>query len=241
MRFLEKLLARLSDSSEAATSIKAPIKNAEYQSKRNNEIKFLEQRYDLSSVAGINAIPIPKKKQPSVGNVQSVTGQIEYYLFLKGSEYEKAGKVELALACYRKANQLMPFSSVPYQCDYYLRLPRYLRKLRRFEEARLEESRVYALFPDRGVYELPKDSFLKDMKEAGHTEKKALELYKEYQAECAEKRNKLLLRDDYDWVWEYLSDICPKSFSAYMRARNENSDKFKLIIARANRLGKKIK
>lgn len=61
---------------------------------------------------------------------------------LKAEQYEMAGQVELALACYRKSNELMPLNGVSsYPKERYMRLPRYLRKLRRFDEARAEEEK----------------------------------------------------------------------------------------------------
>lgn len=64
----------------------------------------------------------------------------------KAGQYEKTGEKELALACYRKANALMPMSPFAYDRDRYMRLPRYLRKLRRFDEARAEEAKIASLF-----------------------------------------------------------------------------------------------
>lgn len=123
-----------------------PISAEEYERKRQEEEDFWERRYDLSTISGISTIPVPRRKERISKNMQNVTGRLEYYLMIKAGRYQTAGEIELALACYRKANELMPMSPVMYQRDYYMRLPRYLRKLRRFDEARAEEGKIEAMF-----------------------------------------------------------------------------------------------
>ena len=194
------------------SSAPAPMTAEEYNRHRQVEINALERRYDLSTVAGINAIPIPKVKQRPSGGIGSATGKIEYYLMLKAGQYEKAGAVDLALACYRKANALMPFSSIEYGREPYMRLPRYLRKLRRFDEARFEEAQIATLFASGLVFDYGGD----DPQTA-------------------------LRRAEYDWLWEYLPNICPKSFSAYSRMKKEKTDKYKILVAEAKKLGYIIK
>lgn len=217
------------------------ISAEEYQRIRQKEIDRLERKFDLSTIDGINAIPVPKSKSSPSAGAGSITGRIDYYIMLKAGQYEKNGETELALACYRKANALMEVSPIAYQYDSYMRLPRYLRKLRRFDEARLEEAKIDVLFPDNGVYEMSKSEFMRDMKSAGNTQKSAEELYREYKADRDAEKQKHLYRLDYDWLWEFLPDICPKSFSGYMRMKNANSDKFQKIVATAKEHGYNIK
>lgn len=189
-----------------------PMSSEEYNRHRQAEIDKLERKYDLSTVGGINAIPVPKQKERPAAGISSPTGKIEYYLMLKGGQYEKAGEVDHALACYRKANELMPFSSTEYGREPYMRLPRYLRKLRRFDEARTEEAAINKLFLSGLVFDYGED----DPKTA--------------------KR-----RAEYDWLWEHIPSLCPRSFSAYSRIKNQNTDKYKELVAEAKKLGYKIK
>ena len=84
-----------------------PMSNEEYQEMRRQEVEDLEAKYDLNTVHGINSIPVPRVKERSSGGLPNVTGRIEYYLMRKAGGYEKSGEVDLALACYRKANALM--------------------------------------------------------------------------------------------------------------------------------------
>ena len=160
---------------------------------------------------------------------------------MKAGQYETAGQVELALACYRKANALMPMCAVSaYPKDRYMRLPRYLRKLRRFDEAREEEAKINALFPDDGVFEQSKSEFLEHMKLVGHSKRHAEELYKVYKAERDEEHRKVRCRADYDWLWEFFPELCPKFFSGYMRMKNSNSKNFQKIVEAAKKLGHDI-
>lgn len=309
-----------------------PISNEEYQRKRQAEMDVWEKKYDLSSVQGIEAIPVPKRKEPSGGGIQSVTGRLEYYLMLKAGQYETAGEVDLALACYRKANALMPVSPVPYDRDRYMRLPRYLRKLRRFDEARVEEAKIEELFGEG-------NRFVGESKWAEERNKRLFSDLKQLKtdlveasyircccAECAKYRERVYsvsgkdsrfpklpeyllagehdcgimlypfldgvnsmrtrdgkdlngakiikysnrpfvddrppdeLRDiegierqratdsvreqnrkDYDWLWEHLPSVCPKSLSGYSRMKNANSENYQKIVAEAAKLGYKIK
>ena len=117
-----------------------------YQKMRDFEVAWLERNYDFTSIAGINAIPVtpPPINAPS----NNVTGQVEYYLLKKAGQFEKGNNADMAIACYRKANQLMQHCSTAYSKDYFMRLPNYLRKLRRFDDARSEEAKIDSLFPN---------------------------------------------------------------------------------------------
>lgn len=217
-----------------------PISNEEYQAIRQKEMQHWERKYDFSTVQGINSIPVPTRKTDFSGT-GSITGQLDYYLMLKAGQYETAGQVELALACYRKANELMPMCAVSsYSKERYMRLPRYLRKLRRFDEARVEEAKIALIDPFDGVFERSQAEFIADMLAVGHTKKHAKELYAEYKAERDAEHQKVLYRADYDWLWEFLPEICPKSFSGYMRMKNLNSKNYQKIIAEAQKLGRYI-
>ena len=309
-----------------------PMSSESYNRHRQSEINRLERKYNLSTVAGINSIPVPQRKVKPLGGVPSVTGRIEYYLMLKAGQYEKAGEVDLALACYRKANELMPVSPVEYEKDRYLRLPRYLRKLRRFDEARAEEAKIEQMFgaatrfigEDKRAEKTRKDLFRNlreldtDLVEASYIrcccaecakyrervysvsgrdrrfpklpdallagdhdcgimlwpfidgvnsmrtrnekdlEGKAIIKYsnrpfvddrtpeelrdlagikQQEQVDLAREQNRL----DYDWLWEYLPEICPKSLSAYSRMKNQKTEKYEALKAEAAKHGYKIK
>ncbi len=219
---------------------KNAISNESYQAMRQNEMIYWERRYDLSTVNGINSIPVPLPKSDAFQS-KSITGQLDYCLMLKAEQYEMAGQVELALACYRKSNELMPLNGVSsYPKERYMRLPRYLRKLRRFDEARAEEEKIKRLFPNGGIYEQSKSEFISNMMYVGHTRAQAEALYKTYKSEREAERQKECFRADYDWIWEFLPELCPKSFSAYMRIKNANSEKYTQIIVAAQKMERNI-
>lgn len=193
-------------------STPASISAEEYRQNRLNEVDMLERKFDLSTVEGISAIPVPTQKEEISSGMPNVTGRIEYYLTVKAGQFAANNDVDLALACYRKANELMPLSSVEYGREPYMRLPRYLRKLRRFDEARAEEAKIIRIFSSGSVID-----------------------YGEDPPEIAIKRA------EYDWLWEFLPDLCPKSLSAYSRMKNANSEKYQHLIKAAASLGYEIK
>lgn len=327
MKFWNRLKRLISKAlnDKIAFQMPKPISNEEYQKQRQNEINVLESKYDLKTVDGINSIPVPRTKaQPK--NIPSVTGTIEYYLLLKGGEYEKAGNEELAIACYRKANQLMPMSGVVYQREQYMRLPRYLRKLRRFDEARAEEAKINDMFPngskisrfdlvackenlklnidyfvrhmhsdlvevtwstgccetcakyrgrifsfygmDKRFPRFPSDfcekcglsyfpfvfgfsptyskkkgnALIREMNKAFTDTRTAID-FKEREKNLARERAETIQRknsEDYDWLWEFLPNICPKSLSAYVRMKNARSATYKKIVDEASKYGRII-
>lgn len=122
------------------------MSDEEYQAMRQANIEYLESTYDFSSVEGINAIPGPCEEFKADEIKRDFTGRVEYYLLSKGEQYKKANNAELAIACFRKANELMPMYGDSFSRECFLRLPRYLRALRRFDEARAEEEKIQRLF-----------------------------------------------------------------------------------------------
>lgn len=297
------------------------ISNEEYQEKRRKEALHWERLYDLSTVQGVSAIPVPRRKTDASGN-GSVTGQIEYYLMHKAGQYETEGKVELALACYRKTNELMPMAYFSYQRNYYMRLPRYLRKLRRFDEARAEEATIEKMFSsgsalsdaDEARYQGSKSAEIRWAEKEGtdlvevswisgcceicgkyrgrifsmHGKdsrfpkfpadfcKKCGLTYSSFfdfsTPQYSKKHGRALIREmnkpfidtrtqqdmenyeevlmqiktdairkknseDYDWLWEFLPELCPKSLSGYSRMKNSNSKNYQKIVAEAAKRG----
>lgn len=67
------------------------------------------------------------------------------------------------------------------------------------------------------------------------------EIEKQHIAEQARQQAQEQNRRDYDWLWEYLPSLCPKSLSAYSRMKNQNTDKYKTIVVESAKLGYKIK
>ena len=301
-----------------------------YQELREIEARYLESRFDFTTVEGIDRIPV-SIDEPHPEFICGVTGCIEYYLLSKGSEYEKKRQVDLALACYRKAVLIMPLRGVGYyKIDSYRRLPNYLRKLKRFDEAReaddyirsvlkLDEphevcwtqngrtitircdselskealqrqidrafsdcdglvavsslgaicakcasyrNRVYSLdgknthfpkFPpdfhlDCGLMPFPYyegitssfDEFDNSRPYSDDRTPEEKQSYDQWKAEMDRRKQAEYCREDYNWLMEFCPDCCPKSFSAYMRARSAQTAAFKEIQNAALQLGKSL-
>lgn len=69
----------------------------------------------------------------------------EYVLQRKATQYKKNGQMDLAIACLRKSNDLMPFSPIGFSEKDYMRLVKYLRLDGQNEEADREEREIKAL------------------------------------------------------------------------------------------------
>ncbi len=93
--------------------------------------------YNLDNLDGIEAIPIPVYSKLS--GMTSPENNIEYILQRKATEHRKNGRIDLAIACLRKANEIFPHSNFFWSEKDYLRLVEYLKIAGRFEEADQEE------------------------------------------------------------------------------------------------------
>jgi tetratricopeptide (TPR) repeat protein len=103
-----------------------------------------KEKYDLNTLGGIEAIEIPSYK-PLKG-ISSPTENIEYILQRKATEHKRNGRMDLAIACLRKANEIFPCSNFLWSPSDYLRLVEYLKQNGQFDEARAEEKKINDLF-----------------------------------------------------------------------------------------------
>ena len=101
-------------------------------------------QYDLDSIQGIMNIQIPKYK-PLQGMVNP-SNNIEYILQKKATEHKRNGRMDLAIACLRKSNEIFPHSNFSWPEKDYMRLVEYLKQDRQFDEARREELKIKELF-----------------------------------------------------------------------------------------------
>jgi hypothetical protein len=93
-------------------------------------------QYDLDSIQGIMSIQIPKYKPlQGMGNPSN---NIEYILQKKATEHKRNGRMDLAIACLRKSNEIFPHSNFSWPEKDYMRLVEYLKQDRQFDEARRE-------------------------------------------------------------------------------------------------------
>ncbi len=102
--------------------------------------------YDLETIEGIMSIKIPKYER--LHSIQSPVNNIEYILQRKATEHKKNGRMDLAIACLRKSNELMPYSNFSYTQKDYMRLINYLKKEGRLEEATSEEENIKRTHPE---------------------------------------------------------------------------------------------
>lgn len=101
-----------------------------------------KEHYDLNSIQGIESIPIKSFEYDPQDGKNYAYHDIEYVLQRKATEHKKNGRVDLAIACLRKSNQIMPLSKMMYTQDDYMRLVKYLRLDKQFEEAARVEKEI---------------------------------------------------------------------------------------------------
>lgn len=122
------------------------ISEADYAAIRQAEIDVIEQRYDLSSAAGIEAIPVSDGIIRHESGFHSYTGDIDYYLRRKGFEYEEAGNLLLAILCLKKSNEIRYACRKGYGRDDYYSYVRMLARAGCVDEAKKEKAKIDALF-----------------------------------------------------------------------------------------------
>lgn len=95
---------------------------------------------DLNSLNGIRAIKIPDYAHMERPEYPDIL--IEYKLQRKATEHKKNGRMDLAIECLRKSNEIFPHSPFSWLEKDYMRLPEYLKQAGRFDEARQEERKI---------------------------------------------------------------------------------------------------
>ena len=98
----------------------------------------------LDTLEEIQNIPIPKYER--LDGIQAPVDNIEYVLHRKATQHKKNGRIDLAIACLWKANEIFPHSNFVWDIKNYLRLVEYLKLDRQFDEARAEEEKIKSMF-----------------------------------------------------------------------------------------------
>ena len=121
-------------------------KNNKLQSDTQELLSDTQQRYDMNSLEGIRAIPVPAKNY-STGN--PTEDCIYYILQKKATEHKKNNRLDLAIECLRKSNELSDYEDRPLLTEtQYKRLLKFLEKAGRSDEIPLEEEKMKKLHPD---------------------------------------------------------------------------------------------
>lgn len=197
-----------------------PFDEEKYNAENKAAIEKWHQKYDMETVAGIESIPVPTVKA-EYGEAPVPT-LLEQVLMKAATQHKKNGRMDLAIACLRKANDIMPFSGCGYNRSSYERLVEYLKLDRQFDAARAEHERLDSL------YGTELDGLNFAMKAFCKPGKEQQEYYKTIIVPFLEEQKD---RADYDWLCEFNPEDAPKSFSAYRRMKNMNSEKYKALAA----------
>lgn len=126
--------------------------------------------YDLDTLEGINSIPVKSFDYDPRDGKNYAFNKIEYILQRKATEHKKNGRLDLAIACLKKANEIMPLSDMMYTVDDYLRLAKYLRLNKQFDEAHEVEQKYLgegSQVTNTAIHERAINSQLKSAKDMG--------------------------------------------------------------------------
>lgn len=102
--------------------------------------------YDMDSLEGIRSIPVPAKNYSTGDPTKDC---IYYVLQRKATEHKKNGKMDLAIACLRKSNELSDYEPRPLLLEKdYLRLVKYIASTGNTVLAQEEEKKIYTKHPE---------------------------------------------------------------------------------------------
>lgn len=178
----------------------------EYSRYNEEKIREFKDKYDLNTIEGIQLIPISEaKKYPDGG--KSVVYMPEQILNRQATEFKKENKLDLAIECLKKANELYPYSFYAYQRNNYERLVDFMILAKKFEEAKATHYQLDITVGSR-LDELKK---LQLYAEESGTESKEDYYNRVIKPNMEEEKDK----EEYYWLLENFPSIAPKSFGGY--------------------------
>lgn len=105
-----------------------------------------EHRYDMDSLEGINAIPVPAKNYNAGNDLHDC---VYYILQRKATEHKNNERLDLAIACLRKSNELSDYEERPLLLPKdYLRLVKYIEDSGDKALAKKEKEAIYLAHPE---------------------------------------------------------------------------------------------
>lgn len=123
--------------------------------------------YSFDTFEDINSIPIPKGK---FAYQSDFTESVEYILQRKATEFKRKGNIKLAIACLKKAVEIMPYAPISYTIEDYKKLVKYLEFDGEFDMARMYKQKIDDLF-----YQIHKDRITNILNSAKEFETDLLE------------------------------------------------------------------
>mgnify|MGYP004476234377 CR=1 FL=1 len=104
------------------------------------------EKYDMDTLEGINAIPVPAKNY----HTGDYTKDCIYYLLQrKATEHKRAKRMDCAIACLRKSNELSDYEERPLLLEKeYLRLVKYIELTGNHDLAQQELAKIYQRHPE---------------------------------------------------------------------------------------------
>ena len=203
----------------------------EYNRYNNEKIEEFKSRYDLTSVAGIRAIPIEEAKRYPDGG-KSVVYMPEQILSRQATEYKNNRQYDLAIACLEKVNELYPYSFYAYTRNDYERLVDMMVLAGKFDEAKKTHEILDKLHGTR-------------LNELQNLQKSVVGMGDETMEEYQERVIDPFLKESHDrecyyWLLENMPNIAPKSFGGFRRMKKINSSNYVKIVEEIRNKGYEI-
>ena len=231
MSLFDKITKTINDIINNSSQTKDNYNQEEYDNYNNERIKEFKERYDLTTIDGIRAIPAEEAKRYSDGG-RSVVYMPEQILNRQATEYKKNNQFDLAIECLKKVNELYPLSFYDYTRDDYERLVDFLVLAGRFDEAKNEHNKIDELHGTK------LDELHKLQNFAVET---GAETYEDYQKRVIDPYiEEASEREQYYWLLENMKDIAPKSFGGYRRMKKNNSENYQKIEEEVTKESKSI-
>lgn len=213
--------------------------NSIYLAKRAEEERRLNEVYDFNSIEGINHIPVPCHEV----NGDSTTGRVEYYLRGKCFvTHRDAGREDIALACLKKAQELMYISDMIWKKEDFMFLVKYLHNIGMHEEATKEQKRIDSFFSKQDLH---LDALKREISSANYLKTDLMEVYTPSPCctECAKFTNRIYSLSGKDHRFpsfqsayeECLHKMRCLRFSPFVLGVHEPQFKCKNIIKYSNR------
>lgn len=112
---------------------------------KGSSVNSPTSRYNFNTIEGIEAIN--RLDLETQASDTDMLDSIEYVLQRKATEHKKNGEMDLAIACLRKSNELMPYARITYGEKDYMRLVEYLKIDKQFDEARKVDEELQKKHP----------------------------------------------------------------------------------------------
>lgn len=206
----------------------------DYDRLREQQERWFDLVYDTGTVEAIRRIPLNAQDAPGYSGGTS-TGTVDMYLRRRAFRLEEDGELVLAVACLHRSNEIRFYRRRGYRREDYYAFVRLLVRCGCVDAARREKQKIDDFFGDYidDTRTLTWSASLRSMPRRIRRERAAeMEVMREaWDRVVEDELVRTNRRREYEFIRKELPDLCPKSQSAYTRAKGANSAKYQQIQA----------